>query len=99
MENLVSKLNGYNKQNLSEEEQRVCLLKEVEKYSEKERQSSGGLFTWLGGIAMDDSNEPIIPIETKETVDELWNRLFDYEQSKQCVLCRLIDFNMFISYD
>ena len=58
------------------------MLKEVEKFSEKEKQSSSGLFAWLGGIAMDDSNEPIIPIETKETVDELWNRLFDYEQSK-----------------
>lgn len=57
------------------------MLKEVEKFGEKDK-SSGGLFAWIGGIAMDEPKEPIIAVDSKETVDELWNRLFDYEQSK-----------------
>lgn len=82
MENLVGCCSESVIQNLSEEEQRVCLLKEVEKFNTVEKQQGGGLFAWIGGIAMDELKEPAVAIDTNTSVDELWNRLFKYEQSK-----------------
>ena len=60
----------------------MCLLKEVEKFNEKESQQSGGLLAWLGGIAMDEPNESVVSVDSNASVDELWNKLFTYEQSK-----------------
>ncbi|CBK21159.2 uncharacterized protein [Blastocystis hominis] len=64
---------------LSEEEQRVCVLKEVEKFEERKEQSS--LLSWLGGIAMSEEVKETKKEDSKESVTELWNKLFQYEQS------------------
>ena len=67
-------------QKLSEEEQRVCVLKEVEKYNESES-GGGGLFAWLGGIGMNEEPERV-SVQPDATVEELWRRLLQYEQSR-----------------
>lgn len=54
----------------------------MEKFNTVEKQQGGGLFAWIGGIAMDELKEPVVAIDTNTSVDELWNRLFKYEQSK-----------------
>lgn len=60
----------------------MCLLKEVDKYNERDNRPSGGLFAWIGGIAMDELPEPAVSVRADASVDELWNKLFAYEQSR-----------------
>lgn len=80
METLVGDGGRCEMQKLSEEEQRVCVLKEVEKYNENES-GGGGLFTWLGGIGMNEEPEKV-SVQPDATVEELWRRLLQYEQSR-----------------
>lgn len=55
------------------------MLKEVEKFEERKEQSS--LLSWLGGIAMSEEVKETKKEDSKESVTELWNKLFQYEQS------------------
>lgn len=55
------------------------MLKEVEKFEEHKEQSS--LFSWLGGIAMREEVKETREEDSNESVTELWNKLFQYEQS------------------
>lgn len=45
------------------------------------------MFSWLGGISLGDDNleHPAREKDSRESVDELWNKLFRYEQSLCCV--------------
>ena len=56
------------------------MLKEVEKYNENSS-GNGGLFSWLGGIGMEEIPEEV-PVQSDTSVDELWRRLLQYEQSR-----------------
>lgn len=85
METLVGDGGKCEMQKLSEEEQRVCVLKEVEKYNESES-GDGGLFAWLGGIGMSEEPEKVI-VQPDATVEELWRRLLQYEQSRGWTVC------------
>lgn len=55
------------------------MLKEVEKFEEHSEQSS--LFSWLGGIALGEEVPETKREDSQESVTELWNKLFQYEQS------------------
>lgn len=57
----------------------MCVLKEVEKFEERSEQNS--LLTWLGGIAMGEEVQETKREDSRESVAELWNKLFQYEQS------------------
>lgn len=57
------------------------MLKEVEKYNENSS-GNGGLFSWLGGIGMEEIPEEVVPVQPDTSVDELWRRLLQYEQSR-----------------
>lgn len=57
----------------------MCVLKEVEKFEERSEQSS--LLSWLGGIALGEEVKETKREDSRESVAELWNKLFQYEQS------------------
>ena len=57
------------------------MLKEVEKYNENSS-GNGGLFSWLGGIGMEEIPEEVVPVQSDTSVDEVWRRLLQYEQSR-----------------
>ena len=50
----------------------------MDKYNERKSQQ-GGFFSWLGGISIVEEVTTQPALNENASVDELWNRLFQYE--------------------
>ena len=67
-------------QNLSDDEQRVCILREVSKFKNRSEED-GDFFSWLGGFSVTDQDSAS-EAAANSSVDELWTRLFQFERDK-----------------
>ena len=65
---------------MSDDEQRVCILREVSKFKERS-EDDGGFFSWLGGFSVTDQ-VPTPKVMANSSVDELWTRLFQFERDQ-----------------
>lgn len=67
-------------QNLSDDEQRVCILREVSKFKDRSEENRG-FFSWLGGFSVTDQSS-VSEVAANSNVDELWTHLFQFERDK-----------------